>query len=343
MIGSMQTSMNAAHGGPRNHIVIVDCDHNSIDQEQEVAAAAGIPVTRAFCRSEEDVIEAAASASGIIVQYAPITRRVIESLPKLRVIGRYGVGVDTVDVEAATEHGVAVCNVPDYGTEDVSDHAIALITDACRSVSTYDRAIREGNYSYDAGAPLHRFSALQVGVVGAGLIGRATARKARGLGYSVVASDPTFNVGDVVDGIPIVSLDELLGTSDVVSLHVPLNPATEHLINGAALAKMKSEAVLVNTCRGGVVATADLVEALERRDIRGAALDVFEEEPIGPEHPLAKSAHTVLTPHVAWYSEESFIELKTRITQNVVSALNGEHVNVVNGWSLTHERLATSA
>jgi len=339
----MQSSIRAASSGPTNQIVIVDCDHNSIEQEQAVAAAAGVPIVRAACRTEEDVIEAAAQATVIIAQYAPITRRVIESLPNLRVIGRYGVGVDTVDLEAATERGIAVCNVPDYGTEDVSDHAISLIADACRSVTTYDRAIRAGNYSYNAGAPLHRFSALRVGVVGVGLIGRATARKARELGFTVVASDPTFAVGDSVEGTPIVSFDDLLSTSDVVSLHVPLVPATRHLIDSDALAKMKPEAILVNTCRGGVVATDDLANALERRVIRSAALDVFEEEPIGPDHPLARSSYTVLTPHIAWYSEESIIELKTRITQNVLAALDGALVNVVNASEPERQHSEASA
>lgn len=343
MITLMQSRISYDLVSADEAILIADCDHDSINMERLVAEAAGVPLTLATCRTEEDVIAAARDATAIILQYAPITARVMDALPKLRVVGRYGVGVDTIDVRAASERGIAVCNVPDYGTEDVSDHAVALIADASRGVTAFDRAIRAGQYSIESQRPLHRFNARRVGVIGAGLIGRATARKARGLGFDVVAADPTFAVGDIVEGTPIVSLDDLLREADVVSLHVPLIAATRHLINAAALAKMKPSAILVNTCRGGVVDTDALVDALERRSIRAAALDVFEEEPIGASHPLAQSPHTVLTPHVAWYSEESFLELKERVTKNVIAALRGELIDVVNASELARSSVGVTA
>ena len=171
-------------------IVITDCDHDSIAIEQAVADAAGVDLVLAQCRTEEDVIAAAAGADAIVVQYAPVTDRVLAALPQLKAIGRYGVGVDTLDVEAATARGVAVCNVPDYGTEDVSDHAIALAVSLARGITPWTAACAAGSTRCSPVEPLHRMSTRVFGVVGLGLIGAATARKAKGLGYTVIVFDP---------------------------------------------------------------------------------------------------------------------------------------------------------
>ena len=313
-------------------VVVTDLDQPSLDEEESVAAAEGIELVRAECRTEADVIRAAQGADGLIVQYAPITRAVFESLPALRVVARYGVGVDTVDVEAATEFGVAVCNVPDYGTEDVSDHALALALSLARGVVGLDRAMRGGNYSLAPVQPLHRVAGRVFGVVGLGLIGAATARKARGVGYRTIGFDPLYEPGTTTqDGTEVVDFDELISRADVVSLHVPLNTHTRHLVNADVLEAMKPGAVLVNTCRGGVVDTEALIEALRSGGIRGAALDVFEQEPLPQDSPLLELPNTVLTPHAAWYSEESQIELKRRTAQNAADVLAGRNPrNVVN-------------
>ncbi|MFD6816679.1 C-terminal binding protein [Microbacterium sp. NPDC060132] len=302
-------------------IVITDCDHDAIAEETAVAAAHGIALELFQCRTEDEVIAAAAGADAILVQYAPITARVLDALPQLRAIGRYGVGVDTVDVAAATARGVAVCNVPDYGTEDVSDHAIALALSLVRGVTELDRRTRAGTYALSGVKPLHRISALTFGVVGVGRIGAATARKAAALGFAVVGHDPRTEASG--GGVTLVGLDELLATADVVSLHVPLDERTRHLIDDDALQRMKPGAMLVNTCRGGVVDTAALVRALGDGRIKSAALDVFEEEPLPPTSALLQLPSVVVTPHTAWYSEESEAELKRRTIENVVEFCAG--------------------
>ncbi|MEV8084970.1 C-terminal binding protein [Pseudarthrobacter oxydans] len=313
-------------------IVITDCDHDSIAVERAVADEHQIRLMMAQCRTEDDVILAATGADGMLVQYAPITAKVLDALPDIKAIGRYGVGLDTVDVAAATARGIAVCNVPDYGTEDVSDHAIALALSLERGVVQLDRRMRRGEYDLAAVQPLHRVNTRVFGVVGLGLIGSATARKAKGLGYSVIGHDPLLQPGTVThDGVSVVAFEELLSRADVVSLHVPLKPETHHLINAQALARMKESAVLINTCRGGVVDTAAVAAALASGGLRGAGLDVFEEEPLPATHALMSLENAVLTPHVAWYSEESYGELKRRTMENVVDLCAGRAPrNIIN-------------
>lgn len=302
-------------------IVITDCDHDAIAEEQIVAAAHGVDLELAQCRTENDVIAAAANADGIVVQYAPLTEKVIAALPRLRAIGRYGVGVDTVDINAASAHGIAVCNVPDYGTEDVSDHAIALTLSLARGVTQLDRETRKGSYQLSSVKPLHRFSSLTFGAVGLGRIGTATARKAAALGFQVIGHDPRSDA--TPRGVDLVSFEELLERADVISLHVPLSEATEHLIDDEALRRLKPGAMLVNTCRGGVVDTQALVRAIRDGRMKSAALDVFEEEPLPPTSELLRLPSVVVTPHAAWYSQESEAELKRRAIENVVEVCAG--------------------
>lgn len=306
-------------------ITIVDSDNDSFEQEQEVASRCGIELVKEQATTEEEVVAAARGADAILVQYAPITAAVLDALPGLKAVGRYGVGVDTVDVEAATARGIAVCNVPDYGVQEVSDHAIALTLSVVRGTAQLDRLVRAGEYGLVPVKPLRRISALRFGAVGLGRIGAATAVKARALGFTVVGSDPMLETGSrTADGIEVVDLDTLLTTCDVVSLHVPLIPSTRHLIDEAALARMVPGAILVNTCRGGVVDTEAVARALQDGRLKGAGLDVFEEEPLGLDSPLMDCPTAVLTPHASWYSEESSAELKRRVTEAVAAVIRGE-------------------
>lgn len=306
-------------------IAIVDCDNESFDEEEEVAARCGIELTRAHASDEQQAIEAARGAEGILVQYAPITAAVLDALPELRAIGRYGVGVDTLDVEAATARGIAVCNVPDYGVEDVSDHAIALTMSVVRGTAQLDRLVRAGEYGLVPVKPLHRVSSLRFGVVGLGRIGAATAVKARALGFTVVGSDPQLEIGTrTADDIEVVDFETVLATCDVISLHVPLLPSTHHLIGEETLSRMKRGAMLVNTCRGGVVDTEAVARALQDGRLKGAGLDVFEQEPLALDSPLMECPNAVLTPHASWYSEESYSELKRRVTEAVAAVIRGE-------------------
>ncbi|APX31591.1 dehydrogenase [Brachybacterium sp. P6-10-X1] len=305
-------------------IVITDLDQERTTEEETVAEAAGVQLVRQQARTEDEVIAAARGADGLLVQYAPITDRVLEALPTVRAIGRYGVGVDTIDVAAATARGVAVSNVPDYGTEDVSDHAVALAVTLSRGIVELDRNLRAGTYSLAPVKPMHRLGTRTFGVIGLGRIGAATARKARALGYSVQGCDPMREAGTTTeDGIAVRTRDEVLSTSDVLSIHVPLTEETHHLITTATLARMRPGSLLVNTSRGGVVDTDAVVGALRSGQLRGAGLDVFETEPLPDDSPLRACPTAVLTPHASWYSEESETELKRRVIENVVEVLAG--------------------
>lgn len=317
-------------------VVITDCDHGRVDIERGVAERAGYELVVATCETEADVIAAAQGAAAILTQYAPVTEAVLAALPDLVAVGRYGVGVDTVDVAAATARGVAVCNVPDYGTEDVSDHAIAHAVALLRGLPVLDKALRRGSVDLGLARPLHRFAATTFGVYGLGLIGEATARKARGLGLRVVGTDPRYAPGSTTpDGTEVVSPEELLAQADLLSLHLPLLPQTKHLINDAAFASMKRGVKIVNTCRGGVMDTAALVRALANGTVAGAGLDVFEEEPLPTTSELLQFEQVMLTPHAAWYSEESFTELKRRAMENILDVCEGLAVaNTVNATAL---------
>jgi D-3-phosphoglycerate dehydrogenase len=214
----------------------------------------------------------------------------------------------------------------------VSDQAIALTLALHRGIVTLDRQIRRGDYSLAAVKPLNRISGRVFGVLGLGRIARAAAVKARGVGYSVIGTDIAFEPGTTTDdGIPVVTFDDLLAQSDVVSVHVPLMAATRHLINADALSKMKRDAILINTSRGGTVDTDALIEAVRNKTIRGAGLDVFETEPLPADHPLTALDNVILTPHAGYYSEESLYELKTRPVENAADVLAGKRPrNILN-------------
>ncbi len=305
-------------------IVVVDSDFESSDFEERLAREAGVDIACFDSRAVEDVIRNAGDADGVITSYGSFPREVFEELPRLRVVSRTGVGYDDIDVEAATEHGVAVCTVPGYGTEVVSDHAVALALCVLRRLNEIDADMRAGVWDYARRRPLGQVHGRVFGVVGMGEIGRATARKAAGLGFRVVCWSRSLPAGRrTPEGYDILELEELLQCADVVSLHTALSPETHHLLDARRLALMKRDAVVVNTARGAVVDTAALARALEAGKLWGAGLDVYEEEPIGPDHPLMRAPHTVLTSHAAYWSEESGIELRTRTMRNAVDVVQG--------------------
>lgn len=305
-------------------ITITECDHDSFAPEIAVASAAGADFVVAQSTDAATLIAECAGADAILVQYASITAEVMDALPDLKVIGRYGVGVDSVDVPAATERGIAVCNVPDYGTEAVSDHAIAMALSVARGIPRLDRGMRAGSFDLAVVRPLYQTTSRVFGVVGMGLIGTATARKAAGLGYEVIGYDVRADPeADTFHGFPAVSLDELLERSQVVSMHTPLTAETRNLVGAPELARMRSDAIIVNTSRGGVISTDALVDALRSGAIAGAGIDVHETEPLPAGHALMEFDNAVLTPHLAWYSEESYVELKRRTIENVVEVCAG--------------------
>jgi D-3-phosphoglycerate dehydrogenase len=303
-------------------VVITDCDHENIAIEEGLFGAAGVEVRLPQALTEEAVIRSATEADGLIAQYAPLTARVLQALPRLRIVAKYGVGYDTVDVPAATACGIIVANVPDYCIEEVSDHAIALLLSLWRGVTLYDRAVRAGTWNAEMKKPMLRLAGHTLGIVGVGRIGARVAEKARGLGMEVIGHDPYLTSWP--EGVRPVGFEELLRTADAVSLNLPLGAATRHLLGEAALRQMRPSAVLVNTARGGVVDTAALVRALREGWIAGAAVDVHEAEPLPTEAPLYELPNVIVTPHAAWYSQDSVPELKRRAVGNVLAALRGE-------------------
>lgn len=305
-------------------VVITDCDHDGIAPELRVLDDAGIDVELAQCRSSADVADAARDADAVITQYAPLDEPALAALRRCRVVVRYGVGVDNVDVPAASRLGVWVANVPDYGTEEVADHALALLLASLRGVPRLDRAVRAGEWDVNTVRPLHRLSTLTVGVLGCGRIGEAFARKVLGVGMRVIGHDPAGVRAALREaGVEEVRFEELLGRADAVSLHLPLSDATHHLVDATALRQMRPTAYLINTSRGAIVDHAALLEALQAGRLAGAALDVLEVEPPAAGDALAAHPRVVVTPHAAWYSEESYETLKTEAAREAVRVLSG--------------------
>ena len=304
--------------------VITDCEFDSCDPERRELA--GLAEVRKYaCRSEEEVIAAAAEADAVLVQYAPITRRVIESLNKCRVIARYGIGVDMIDVDAATERGIPVVNVPDYCVEEVSDHTLALMLAACRRILLLHNSIARGRWDFSVAVPLLRIRDLTVGLVAFGKIARRVAEKLRGFGCSIIAHDPYAQPQAAhALGVKLVDLESLLERSDIISIHAPLTRRTHHLFDRKAFDQMKSSAWIVNTSRGGLIDESALIQALDRGRIAGAALDVLETEPISKDNPLIGRDNVVLTPHSAFYSAASLLDLQILTARGAAQVLRGE-------------------
>lgn len=314
-------------------VVVTDADLPGTDRILEILRAAGLPATLADCRTERDVIEAAADATALVVQWAPVTEQVLRRLARCRFIGRLGIGYDMIDVAAATARGIAVANTPDYCVEEVAAHTIALVLAAGRRLATLDRAVRAGRWSAADDAPgAVRPSSTTMGIVGFGRIGSRTAAHAAALGFRVVVHDPHVPDATVAAaGHRPAGLDATLGAADVLSLHVPLTADTRHLLDRAALGRLPRGALVVNTCRGGLVDEAALADALRAGHVAGAALDVFETEPLPADSPLRDLPGVLLSPHAAWYSSESRRELGETTARQVVDFLNRRPVaSIVN-------------
>lgn len=305
-------------------VVVVDCDHASIDIERGVLSDLCPDLPWLACNSEDEIIAQCADAEGLIIMYAPMTRRVLSQLKRCKIIARYGVGVDTVDLRAAAEFGIVVSNVPDYGTHEVSDHALAMMLCLTRKIPYANSLVKSGRWDFRLMHPVHRHQVQTIGVIGLGRIGGAMAHKTHALGMRVIAHDPFVSRERVPDYVTLVGLDELLQQSDVVSVHCPLADSTRNLLDEARLSLMKPTAYLVNTARGSIVDEAALDRMLGEKRLAGAALDVFSVEPGSPVHPLFKYDNFLCTPHMAWHSEESAQELKRKAAEEVRRVLLGE-------------------
>ena len=305
-------------------VVITDHVFPSLEIEQELLGAIGATVVSLQARSEVDLLDAVTDADALLVCYAPVTDRVIRRMTRCRIIARYGIGVDNVDLGAATAKGIVVTNVPDYCVDEVSDHALALLLACARRIPALAGRVRGGRWDARDAAPMHRLRGQTLGLVGFGKIPRRLADKARALGLEVIAFDP-YVAGDEMEarGVQKTSLPGLLARCDFVSVHAPLAPETQGMIAEAELRAMKRSAYLINTARGPLVLESALLRALEEEWIAGAALDVLQHEPPAADHPLQRFANVILTPHVAFYSEESVQELQRKAAEEVVRALSG--------------------
>ena len=309
----------------RYRAVITDADYPDVAQERAILEAVGAELVREHLTAEDDLIRALAGADVVLNQFSQITARVIDSLDRCRGIVRYGVGYDTVDVAAATRRGISVCNVPDYGTDEVSDHAITLLLAISRKLLTLARGVQEGAWSVEPAKPVGRLRGRTLGIVGLGRIGAMTAAKAQAFGIRVIAHDPLRPMHYFAErNVGRATLEELLQTADYVSLHAPLSAETRHLIDERALGLMKPTAFLVNTARGGLVDGAALARALRAGQIAGAALDVTEQEPIPRDSPLLGLENCILTPHAAWYSDESAAALQRLAGEEAARLVLGE-------------------
>ncbi|MGA2765899.1 MAG: C-terminal binding protein [Spirochaetia bacterium] len=306
-------------------VVIADDRYASYHEEEEVLREVDAEVRVFRAGSVEDARRAFASAHGILVNLFPITADLIESLEGCRVISRYGVGYDNVDVEAATRKRIWVTFVPDYCFEEVADHALALLLCCIRKVGYKDRMVRQGKWNTHRDQPCYRMEGRTLGIIGYGNAAHTLLRKVSGLGFGrVLMCDPYVRASTIkAAGAVPVDLPVLLAESDYISVHVPLTPETRHMIGRVELSLVKPGAILVNTARGPVLDEMALAEALASGRLGGAGLDVFETEPLPDSSPLRKLDTVVFTDHAGWYSEESVVELKTKAARNVAAVLAG--------------------
>lgn len=303
--------------------LVTDVRFRHYEIERDILAPAGIELI--INENGDDLSVIAKDVDALLVNLAPIQSPLIDALSRCRVISRYGVGYDNVDLAAARTKGIAVTNVPDYCKYDSAEHTLALMLSAARRVTIHDGRIRKGEWNISAGNPIFRLRGRNYGIIGYGRTGRNVHRLISNFGFGTVyVCSPSVDEHELTaSNAKKASLDTLLRESDFVSCHVPLNDSTFHMIGERELSLMKPSAVFVNTSRGKVVDEAALIRALKAERIGMAALDVFESEPIAPDSELRSLENAVLTDHQAWYSEESIIELKRRVAENVKAVLTG--------------------
>ena len=293
--------------------------------EKEILARVGVEIVPAVCKNEEETIAACRDAHAILTASAPLSRRVIAELKEALVICRYGIGVDTVDIPAATEAGIIVANVPDFCFDQVGDTAMSLILSVPRKVTYLNNLIRQGVYKRDLAVPIHNFRGATLGLVAFGNIARNVCLKAVAFGFRVISYDPYVDP-EAVKRYPVTRVDfeTVLREADIVSVHTPLTSETHHMFNETTFRKMKRTAYFINTARGPVHDQKALYRALKEGWIAGAGLDVQEQEPIDPNDPILKLDNIVFTPHYASYTEEAYQELRVKTAENAAAVLSGK-------------------
>ena len=317
--------------GTAAKVVLTDYVSESLDVEKELLEGLAELVPLQTKKSEE-FLPHAQDCDALLNTYAgPITADVMARMPKCKIVARYGIGVDTIDIDAATEAGIIVTNNPTYCIAEVAEHTLALLLACARKVTLYDRLVRNGRWEAPPGKPMFRLAGSTLGVVGFGNIGRQVATRALGFGMRILFADPLVQQGQF--GIPATKMElaGLLQQSDFVSMHPLLMPQTRKMINDEALSRMKPNAFLINCSRGPIVDTDALVRALDAKTIAGCALDTTDPEPLPQSHPLRGRDNVIISPHVAWYSEQALVGLQAGAPNQVRRVLMREWpMHVVN-------------
>jgi len=308
----------------RFKVVITDREFENIDYETAVLENIGAEVFAYQFKDEDDIIRVAKDCDGLIMQYANLSRRVIESLDKCQIISKYAIGLDRIDIQAATERGICVANVPEYCVDEVSTHTVAMILALSRKILLHDINIKNGIWDYKLGKKIYNLKGQTIGIVGFGKIARLVIEKIKPYGMKLLVYDPFVTAETILEmGGEKVEFDKLIKNSDVVSIHVPLLESTKHMFNKEVFQKMKNTAMLINMGRGPVIKEEDLIWALENKEIAAAGLDVTDPEPIEQGNPMLKMDNVIITPHAAYYSEESQITLQTLTAESVAQVLSG--------------------
>ncbi len=312
-------------------VVLTDYVWDSLDVENQALGGLAdlVPMQT---KTPAEFLPEAGDCDAILNTYAgPITAEDMAQMPKCRIIARYGIGVDTIDLKAATEAGIIVTNNPTYCIQEVAEHAMALMLTCARRVAFFDRQVRAGEWNVMAGKPMFRLQGSTLGLIGFGNIAREVAIRAAAFGMNVVFSDPFVEEGQFDAPGKKMEVDEVLQSADFLSVHPPLIPQTRGMINDEAFAKMKSTAYIINCARGPIIDTDALVRALDAGEIAGCGLDTTDPEPLPNPHPLRGRDNVVINPHSAWYSVEAMAGLQQGAPNEVRRVLSGEWpVNVVN-------------
>lgn len=314
------------------NVFITDHGFPGVSQEQNLLNEAGFRLHIAQCKTAEEVVANCHDADALLVQWAPITAEVVAALDRCKVIVRYGIGVDNVDLQAAAAKRIPVCNIPDYCIDEVADHAAALALALARQIPQTDNAVRDGTWKITPPNAFPAFRHTTFATAGFGRIARAVLDRARPFGFPLAAYDPFMDAATfAAAGVKRLDKEELFALAGILSLHLPLNADTKHFVGPGQLATMRKEAIVVNTARGGLIDTVALAEALGAGSIAGAGLDVFETEPLPAAHPLRTAPNAVLTSHSAWYSGGSIPVLQRKAAEEIIRGLQGKPLlNQVN-------------
>ena len=306
-------------------IAVTDSVFPSLDPAVAALKRIEPEIRMAISPSASDILDVAREADGVFVTYAKLPGELLRQFKRCKVIGRFGLGVDNIEVKTAAELGIVVTYVPDYCLQEVSDHAMALLLALARKIPFSNTLVQAGRWEMPAVVPMRRLEGRTLGLVGFGNIPRRLAPKAMAFGLKVVAYDP-YAPADAARaaGVQLVEFEQLLAISDYVSLHAPLTPQTRGLFNADAFSKMKNGAYLINTARGPLIDEHALIAALDSGYLEGAALDVVATEPLSKDSRLLGRANVILTPHTAFYSVEALEELQTKCASDVARVLSGE-------------------